>query len=92
MRDLIAEAAKAMSGFNLRTEAAVKVDDAPYRRSHMTSPKGRGGWMFSTKPSPDLSRGSDDPVFFHTGTYADSRAAAIVWAKGIGASVIYALP
>jgi hypothetical protein len=30
----------------------IDIDDSPFRRSHMTSPKGRGSWAFAMEPNP----------------------------------------
>jgi hypothetical protein len=49
----------------------IDIDDSDYRRSHMTSPRGRGSWAFQIG-------GSSLPMIWTPSmTYADAK----VWAK-----------
>lgn len=54
---------------------AIEFDTAPYRRSHGTEPKGRGGWAFG--------KGTADPKFDHETIWSPSMTLteAKKWAK-----------
>lgn len=66
--------------------ACIEIDDSPFIRSHMKSPRGRGSWGFSLQPNPrDAVR---DIVFTPSMTWADAKVWAKAWfrdqqAKGV---------
>jgi len=50
-----------------------RIDTSRFFRSHMTAPKGRGGWMFEDK--------AGNIILTHCGTYAEAKKAAQQQAK-----------
>jgi hypothetical protein len=52
--------------------ASIEIDTAVYERSHGKSPKGYGGWVFSTERNPDPA--NDKALFWApVSTYAEAK-------------------
>lgn len=58
---------------------AVEFDASDYRRSHLTAPRGRGSWAFSTV-DPRRADYLNHTRFF-SGTYREAKAQAAAWAR-----------
>lgn len=68
--------------------SAIRVDTAPYERSHMKAPRGRGSWAFDL----DGERRFAVPLFWHSGTYAEAVRAARLAAQKLGSCRVLVQP
>ncbi len=66
----------------------VYVSNRPYERSHLTEPRGRGSWAFSSFAG-GVEEG--EPVFF-SGTLTEARSAARKHFAALGIQEIAVLP
>jgi hypothetical protein len=60
------------------------IDNSRHDRSHLHSPRGRGGWLFENH--------AGDIVFQHQGTFGEAKAAAKAWGKANSVPVLYTCP
>lgn len=53
--------------------SSTEIRDTEYRKSHMSAPRGRGGWIFA--PAGKEKLGWDDSFFVaYSSTYTEARA------------------
>lgn len=60
------------------------VETSRHDASHLRAPRGRGGWMFENQ--------AGEHVFTFCGTYAESKRAALAWARANRVEVLYVCP
>jgi hypothetical protein len=63
---------------------ATTICTSRFYRSHLTSPRGRGSWLFENQ--------AGDIVFMHNGTYSEAKRAAMAYCAQRGLAGLYVCP
>lgn len=67
----------------------IEIDTTEYRASHLSEPRGRGGWLWLFDEETDISKSR---CFNGGTTYAEARTAAIEYARANGHTVARVMP